>query len=65
MNLYSYLADPRSTRRSNLPKVARSKVSDRIVELSVIEDIKEFGSDIHRDPFLDLCPLVERHIPVV
>ena len=65
MNLYSYLADPRRTRSNNLPKVARREVADRIVELSVIEDIKEFGSDIQRDPFLDLCPLVERHIPVV
>jgi len=41
------LADPGVARRRDLAELAAADISGRVVEQGVIEDIKEFGSDLN------------------
>ena len=62
--LSAELQDSWVLRRSNPSEVARSASGVRVIEVDVVEQIKELGPELERGPFCDSCVLQNREIGV-
>src|SRR5215470_15063609 len=65
MKLQAHLSNPRSSCAGNIPKTTAREVSHGVVELSMVEQIEEFGAKLKCHPLAYFCVLIKGNVPAI